>query len=139
MIKLSILIILQYNFFLRLKTPIRLKKCVIKLSIDAFLHLFIFLVDKKTQGMCDRVVSEDTFSIFYCPDKYKIQRMYDEAVDDCLAALKFITDWFVTSKIIKKLLTASCADDNILYFNEDSGDVIFSCNEIGILSSDLKC
>ena len=36
--------------------------------------------------------------------------------------------------MIKKLLTALCTDDNILYFNEDSGDVIFSCNEMGIFS-----
>ena len=28
----------------------------------------------------------------YCPDKYKTQKMCDEAVDDCLAALKFILD-----------------------------------------------
>ena len=27
-----------------------------------------------------------------------------EAVDDCLAALKFIPDWFVTSKMIKNFL-----------------------------------
>ena len=31
--------------------------------------------------------------------------MCDEAVDDCLAALKFIPDWFVTSKMIKKLFS----------------------------------
>ena len=41
---------------------------------------------------------------------------------------------FFTSKMIKKLLTALCADDNILYFNEDYGDAVFSCNEMGILS-----
>ena len=51
--------------------------------------------------MSDRVVSEDPFLIIYCPDKFKIQRMCDEAVDDFLAALKLISDWFVTSKIIK--------------------------------------
>ena len=28
--------------------------------------------------------------------------MCDEAVDDCQSALKFISDWFVTSKMIKK-------------------------------------
>ena len=28
--------------------------------------------------------------------------MCDEAVDDCLAALKFIPDWFVASKMLKK-------------------------------------
>ena len=31
---------------------------------------------------------------------YKSQKKYDEAVDDCLAVLKFIPDWFVTNKII---------------------------------------
>ena len=31
--------------------------------------------------------------------------MCNEAVDDSLAALKLILDWFVTSKLIKKLFT----------------------------------
>ena len=31
--------------------------------------------------------------------------MCDRAVDDCLAALRFVPDWFVTSKIIKKIFT----------------------------------
>ena len=31
--------------------------------------------------------------------------MCDRAVDDCLAALRFVPDWFVTSKIIKKFFT----------------------------------
>ena len=56
-----------------------------------------------TQEICDRVVSQDPFFIVYCPDKYKFQRMCDEAVDDSLAALKLVPDWFVTSKMIKKL------------------------------------
>ena len=88
--------------------------------------------------MCGRVIYEDPFMLVYCPDRYKTQKMCDEAVDDCLAALKFIPDWFVTSKMIKKLLSALYADDNIFHFNEDSGDDIFFCNEIGILSVDLN-
>ena len=56
--------------------------------------------------MCDIVVSEDPFLIVYCSNKYIAQRMCDEAVDDSLAALKIIPDWFVTSKMIKKLYTA---------------------------------
>ena len=36
--------------------------------------------------------------------------------------------------MIKQLVTTLYADDYILYFNEDSGDVAFSCNEIGFLS-----
>ena len=55
--------------------------------------------------------------------------MCDKAVDDCLAALKFVPDWFVTSKMIKKLFTALYADENIIYFDEDFGNVISNCNE----------
>ena len=40
--------------------------------------------------------------------------------------------------MIKKVLTALYIDDNILYFNEDSGDAILSCNKMGILSVDLN-
>ena len=48
--------------------------------------------------------------------------------------MKLIPDCFVTSKMIKKLLTALYAEENILYFNEGSGDAVFNCNEMGILN-----
>ena len=64
--------------------------------------------------------------------------MCDGAVDDCLAALKFVPDWFVTSKMIKILFIAFYADEDILYFNKDSGNVVFSCNEMGISNIDLN-
>ena len=109
-----------------------------KQLIDVFL-LFDFLADQfKTRKICNSVVSENPLFIVYCPDKYKIQRMCDEAVHDSIAALKLAPDWFVTIKIIKKLFTALYADENILYFNEDSGNVVCSCNEIGILNIDLN-
>ena len=44
----------------------------------------------------------------------------------------------VASKMIKKLFTAWYRDENILYFNEDPGNVRFSCNEMGILHIDLN-
>ena len=91
----------------------------------------------KNQEMSNGVVSKDPFSIVYCPDKYKTQRMFDEAVNDSLAALKPIPGWFVTNKMIKKLFTALQADENILCFNEDSGNVASSCNEISILIIDV--
>ena len=108
-----------------------------------FLGFFIFYflavpVRYKTQEMCDRFISDDHFSITYVPDQYKTQQMCDKAVDDCLAALQFVSDWFVTSKTIKILFTALYADENILYFNEDSGNVVFICNKMGILSIDLN-
>ena len=88
--------------------------------------------------MRDRVVSEDPFLQVYCPDKYKTQRLCDEAVDDSLAALKLMPDGFVTSKMIKGLYNALYADENILYFNEDSGNLVFSCNEMDVFNIDLN-
>ena len=87
--------------------------------------------------MCDSTVSEDPFLIVYCPDKYKTQGMCDEAVDDSVAVLKLISNWFPTSKTIKKLKTALYTDENILYFNEDSDNVVFHCNGVGIFNIDF--
>ena len=64
--------------------------------------------------------------------------MCDKAVDDSLAALEFVPNWFITSKMIKKLFTALYADENKLYFNEDSSNVTFSCNGIDILCANRK-
>ena len=64
--------------------------------------------------------------------------MCDKAVDDCLAAVEFVSDWFFTSEMIKILFTVVYADENILLFNEDSGNVIFICNEMGMLNVDLN-
>ena len=38
----------------------------------------------------------------------------------------------------KKLFTALYADENVLYFKEDSSNVIFACNEMDILNIDLN-
>ena len=38
--------------------------------------------------------------------------------------------------MIKNFFTALYADENILYFNEDSGNDAFNCNEIGFLNID---
>ena len=40
--------------------------------------------------MCDRVVSEDSFSIRYVSDQYKTQTMCNKAAADSLPALKLI-------------------------------------------------
>ena len=92
----------------------------------------------KPQETCGRVASEDLFLTVYCPDKYITQVMCDEVVDDSLAPLKLIPDWFVISEMIKNLYTTLYADDNMHYFNEDSGNVVFSCNEMRILNIDLN-
>ena len=66
--------------------------------------------------MLDSVVSEVPFIIVYCLDKCKTQRMCDEAVDNCLAALKFIPDLFVASKMFENFDKALLANDDILFF-----------------------
>ena len=40
--------------------------------------------------------------------------------------------------MIKKLYTALYADYGLPFFDEDTGDVIFCCNEMGILSISLN-
>ena len=64
--------------------------------------------------------------------------MCDKAVDDCVAALKFVPDWFVTSKLNKILFTALYTDESIIYFNEDSSKSVLNCNGMGILNTDLN-
>ena len=64
--------------------------------------------------------------------------MCDKALGDFLTVLKLIPDLFVTSKMIKKRYTALSTDDGLLFFNEDSGDITFCCDEIGILSVNLN-
>ena len=53
--------------------------------------------------MCDKVVPEDLFILKYCLDRYKTQEMSDKTVDTFLLTLKFVPNWFVISKMIKKL------------------------------------
>ena len=91
----------------------KLKKCVIKLLI-----LLILVFDS-------------------IPDRFKTQKMCDKAVDDFLPTWKFVPDWLVTSKMIKKLYNTVFADDDILFFVEDSGNVSFLSDEMGILSVNL--
>ena len=87
-----------------------LKKCVINQLIDDFFCLILFLINikrKKCVTVCEDVTAcEDPFSIRYASDPYKTQQMCYKAVDDCLDALKFVPDWCVTNKMIKKLFTA---------------------------------
>ena len=63
--------------------------------------------------------------------------MCDEAVDDCLAALKRIPDWSVTSQIFEKFDDVLLVNGNILLFDEYFSKVTFFANETGILSIDL--
>ena len=51
--------------------------------------------------------------------------MCDKASGDFLPVLKFVPDWFVISEMIKELVDALFANDDIIFINEDSNSVIF--------------
>ena len=63
--------------------------------------------------------------------------MCDKSLYDFLKALKFVLDWFVTSKMIKILDDALLANDDEIFINEGYNNVTYSAVEIGILSVDL--
>ena len=116
-----------------------------KQLIDIFL-VFDFIPDQhKTQEMCNIVVSlypslypQLLLLIVYCSDKYESQKMRDDVVDDCVAALKFIPDWFVTNKILEKNDNALYANDDILFYNKYFHEATFIANQEYILAVDLE-
>ena len=67
------------------------------------LYFLLFLIDIKLKKLVDKAFSEDSFLLKYYLYRYKTQKMCDKVVDNFLPTLKF-PDWFVTSKMIKKLL-----------------------------------
>ena len=71
--------------------------------------------------------------LIYCSDRHKIQRMSDKTGDDCLNALKFIPDWFVTRKILENFPDALNANNDIFFFDEDFSKVTFLATQMGIL------
>ena len=64
-------------------------------AVDKWFFVFDFIFDQyKTQEMCDTVISNDPSLVVYCPDNYKNKKICEEPVDDCLAALNLVPDWF---------------------------------------------
>ena len=59
--------------------------------------------------MCDNAI------LVYCLNGHKSQRMRNGDVDDCLATLKFIPDWFVTSKMLETFHNALLANEEMLF------------------------
>ena len=64
--------------------------------------------------------------------------MWDEAVDDFLIALKFIPDWFVTSKMLEKFDNALHGKNDILFYNGGFYKITFIANQKDILAVDLE-
>ena len=112
--------------------------CGIKQLINVILYLVLFLINIKLKKICDIVVSLYPFLIVHYPDKYKTQKMCDEAVDDYLAALKSISDWFFTKKILEKFDNNFHANDDTLFHSEDFDKVTHIANQKHIIVTDLE-
>ena len=68
----------------------------------------------------------------YCLDRCKTQEMCDKAVDFFLPTLKFASDWFVTYKMLQELDDFIFSNDDIVFVNKDSDNVIFSSDDMGL-------
>ena len=54
--------------------------------------------------MCERVIYENLFMPICCPNRHRFQKLCNEVADDCPGAFEFIPDWFVTSKMLEKIM-----------------------------------
>ena len=88
--------VLLYSIFFPI--DIRPKKCVIKLFPEILLCLNFAIIDARPKKRCDKALA------FF------------------LTILKFVPDWFVTSKSIKKVDDLFSKND-IIFVQEDSDNV----------------
>ena len=71
-------------------------------------------------------------------DRYKTQEMRDEAVDACLPALKFVSDWSVTNKMIEKHDNVVFSNGDIIFLDTDSDNATFFSDDIILNTIDLN-
>ena len=75
--------------------------------------------------MCDKSISNDLFKLKSFLYRYKTEEMSNnKAADDFLPALKFVPDWFLTIKMIKKIDDALFTND-ITFINKDANNESF--------------
>ena len=112
-------------------------------NLAAHLSTTQFVPDcHKTQGMCDKVVSEDSFQLKYCHDKYETQETCNKSVDDFLSGLKLFLICFIPG-----LLQVKWLKNFLLFYMEImiysilmkiQVMSILSYNQMRILSKDLN-
>ena len=76
--------------------------------------------------MCDKV------------HKYKTQEMWDKAIGFNLIILKFVSDWFVTNKMLEKLDDYLFCNDDIFFHDADSNIITFLIDDINTKGFNTK-
>ena len=97
-----------------------------------FLYFILFPINTRLK----KCVTELFPEIFYAnifPDRYKTKKMWEDAVEDCLATLKLIPDWFLINEMLEKFRDDLLANYDILFFDKKFSKVTFFVNEQGIL------
>ena len=106
-------------------------------AVDICGILFDCVIDQYiTQEMCDKVPPKKHFRLTYSHDGYKSPEICEKAVESYLQILKFVPDWFITSKTFKKLDNVVFSNDEIILGDIDSIVItlLFFSNEIGFNS-----
>ena len=79
------------------------------------------------------MIDNYAYVLEFVPDCYKTQEMCKKAVNIFYAFLPALHEWFVTSKMIKTFHNALFTDNDILFYDQDSGNVTFSSDEMDFL------
>ena len=73
-------------------------------AVDNYAHNLEYVPRNKSQEIYNKAVDTCSVVFHYVADRYKTQEMGDKVVDEFLPTLNFVPDWFVTNKMIKKLI-----------------------------------
>ena len=104
-------------------------------AVNNYVHALESVSDcYNAQEMCVKAVYSCPFVLYSAPDQCMTQEICDKAVDHFLSPLKFVPDLFISGKMIKNFHNALFAENGRLFFDEDSGNVTFSSDEISIIS-----
>ena len=69
----------------------------------------------------------------YYFDRHKNQQMCGKAVQTFLPALKLVSDWFDTNKMLKIIAGVVLSSDDIVFVKKDSNNITFLCKWILML------
>ena len=83
------------------------------------------------------MINHLSFVFDYFPDQFNAQEIGDKAVV-CLPALKFVTDWFVTNKMLEKFVNFLFCNDGVDLGDIDSEIVTFVSNDMDLVTINLN-
>ena len=82
--------------------------------------------------MYDKVISKSLIMLKYYPDRCQAQKLCNKTVDAFLSKLKFVTVWYVTSKMLEILVNFIFSNNDIDHDYIDSDIVTFFSDDMNI-------